>query len=80
MAYPMNQKCRRPVWLLLAAVLCLLWGCAHHQPLPDESRHWLYRADGNGPAMAERWAPAFGDRSGGDRSGGTVPGTVPGRW
>jgi hypothetical protein len=60
MAYPMDKKSGRITWLLLAAALCLLWGCAHHQPLPEESLHWVYQTDGgSGSAFVERWAPAF---------------------
>jgi hypothetical protein len=59
MAYTLIHKRGRTAWLLLAAVLCLLWGCAHHQPLPEESRHWVYQARGAGQPIVERWAPAF---------------------
>ena len=59
MAFKMSQKRKLAGWLVLATALWLLWGCAHHQPLPDETRHWVYQADGGGPAMVQRWAPAF---------------------
>ena len=58
MAYTLIHKRGRTAWLMLAAALCLLWGCAH-QPLPDESSHWVYQADGAGPAIVNKWAPAF---------------------
>jgi hypothetical protein len=59
MACQMDQKRRRPGWILLTAALWMLWGCAHNQPLPTESRHWVYQADGSGPSIVEKWAPAF---------------------
>ena len=58
MAYTMFKERGRAAWLMLAAALCLLWGCAH-QPLPEESRHWVYQVDGGGPAIVEKWAPGF---------------------
>jgi hypothetical protein len=58
MAYTLIHKRGRTAWLMLAAALCLLWGCAH-QPLPDESSRWVYQADGAGPAIVNKWAPAF---------------------
>jgi hypothetical protein len=45
--------------LMLAVALWLLWGCAHHQPLPDESYHWVYEADGSGQTAVQEWLPAF---------------------
>ncbi len=49
---------RSMYWFLLAAATLLLFGCAN-QPLPPESRHWVYTADGSGDTAAESWAPAF---------------------
>ena len=46
-------------WLLIAAAALLLFGCAHHQPLPAESNHWVFKTDGSGGQAAESWAPAF---------------------
>lgn len=46
-------------WLFLAVAAILLFGCAHHQPLPPEPYHWAYKADGSGDNTAEKWAPVF---------------------
>jgi hypothetical protein len=43
----------------VAATFLFLFGCAHHQSLPSESSHWVYRANGSGEKPAEKWAPAF---------------------
>ncbi len=45
-------------WFLLVAATLLLFGCAN-QPLPPESRHWVYTADGPEDTAAAGWAPAF---------------------
>jgi hypothetical protein len=37
----------------------LLAGCAHHSPLPRESRQWAYRLDAPVEHGAARWAPVF---------------------
>jgi hypothetical protein len=44
--------------LLFLAAAFLFFGCAN-QPLPPESLHWVYTADGSGDTTAESWAPAF---------------------
>jgi hypothetical protein len=54
-----NQKRKTTVWILVCVALGLLWGCAHHQALPEETYHRVYRADDAGPASVVRWAPAF---------------------
>jgi hypothetical protein len=46
-------------WCFAAAAAWLLAGCAHYQPLPAESDHWVYKTDGSGTPAAESWAPAF---------------------
>jgi hypothetical protein len=46
-------------WVLIFVAAVLLFGCAHNQPLPSESYHWVYKTDGSGGKAAESWAPAF---------------------
>lgn len=45
-----------------ASVLCaclLLWGCAHHVPLPQEQSQWIYQAAATENEPNLSWAPAF---------------------
>jgi hypothetical protein len=44
--------------LPIVAVL-LLWGCAHHQPLPREAYQLAYQARGPMPPDSRAWAPVF---------------------
>ncbi len=53
------NNCKSALWGLLAAAAMLFSGCAHHQPLPPEPNHWVYRVETATDETAGRWAPAF---------------------
>lgn len=46
-------------WVMLTAALMLLWGCAHHQPLPEEPYQLAYKSDDLSIQGSKRWSPAF---------------------
>jgi hypothetical protein len=46
-------------WLVFAAAFSLFWGCAHHQPLPDEPYQLAFQAQEAATTPAKQWAPVF---------------------
>lgn len=47
------------VWVVFIAAGLLLWGCAHHQPLPQETQQWVYTIGDLRNDMVLRWSPNF---------------------
>ena len=48
-----------PVRVFLIALVITVFGCAHHQKLPPEKVHTIYRAAGEEDGILKRFAPVF---------------------
>ena len=46
-------------WLLLLILSLFFWGCAHHQPLPQETYQLAYQPQGITAPEKSAWAPVF---------------------
>lgn len=46
-------------WWGFVVIAVLFWGCAHHQPLPDEPYQLAFRVQGADASARQKWAPAF---------------------
>lgn len=60
MTYHAGERIHRiGFWTSMLLASLLLWGCAHHVPLPREPSQWVYQAalTENKPNLS--WAPAF---------------------